>query len=58
MVKFLFTSHDRPQKIDKIDFGLMSSKNIVNFSEFHVTERILYTMPSRSPAIGGVLDQR
>ena len=58
MGKLMFTPHQRPQKIDNIDFGLMSSKGIVDFAEFHVTERMLYTMPTRTPAVGGVLDQR
>ena len=47
-----------PRKIQSIRFGLQSSQEVVQSSEFHVFERNLYEMPQRAPLANGVLDRR
>jgi len=47
-----------PKKIAHLQFGLMSADEIQRVSEFQVTNRDLFTMPTRKPAPGGCLDPR
>lgn len=41
-----------------IQFGVLSPQEIVNVSEFEVTQRDLYTVPERQPVKFGMLDLR
>ncbi|KAG0005321.1 hypothetical protein BGZ65_011422, partial [Modicella reniformis] len=41
-----------------IQFGVLSPQEIVNVSEFEVTQRDLYTVPDRQPVKYGMLDLR
>jgi len=45
-----------PKKIAKIQFGTLSSWEIQKAAELHITNRDLFTMPNRSPALNGCLD--
>lgn len=47
-----------PKQISHLQFGLLSAEEIQRVAEFQVTSRELFSMPSRSPAMGGVLDPR
>jgi len=53
-----FREPDKPRKIKRIQFGLQSQSEIVDYGEFHVHERGLYQMPERKPLPNGVLDTR
>ena len=48
----------QPKKIASIQFGLLSAAEMSRCSEFEVTSHDLFSMPSRRPARGGVLDPR
>ena len=56
--KTLISSAPTPQKISHLQFGLLSPSEIQRVSEFQVTSRELFSMPSRTPAMGGCLDPR
>ena len=56
--KLCFAEADKPRTIEHITFGLLSSEDITRTAEFQVTERNLYSLPSRVPLAGGVLDPR
>jgi DNA-directed RNA polymerase III subunit RPC1 len=47
-----------PKQISHLQFGLLSSSDMMRLAEFQVTSRDLFTMPQRSPAPNGVLDNR
>ncbi|KAF9919505.1 hypothetical protein FBU30_010929 [Linnemannia zychae] len=47
-----------PKKIKQIQFGVLSPQEIVNVSEFEVTQRDLYTLQDRQPVKYGMLDLR
>ncbi len=47
-----------PKKISHLQFGLLSPLEMQRLAEFQVTSRELFSMPSRTPAPGGCLDQR
>ncbi|KAF9141755.1 hypothetical protein BG015_001176, partial [Linnemannia schmuckeri] len=47
-----------PKKIKQIQFGVLSPQEIVNVSEFEVTQRDLYTLVDRQPVKYGMLDLR
>eukprot|EP01041_Mallomonas_annulata_P003753 gene3753-7450_t len=47
-----------PKKISKIQFGTMPSSEITKVAEVHVSNRDLFTMPQRTPAMYGCLDPR
>ncbi|KAF9569256.1 hypothetical protein EC968_002626 [Mortierella alpina] len=47
-----------PKKIKHIQFGVLSPQEIVNVSEFEVTQRDLYTVQDRQPVKYGMLDLR
>ncbi|KAI7830730.1 hypothetical protein BC939DRAFT_392603 [Gamsiella multidivaricata] len=47
-----------PKKIKQIQFGVLSPQEIVNVSEFEVTQRDLYTVQDRQPVKYGMLDLR
>ncbi|QRW01352.1 DNA-directed RNA polymerase III subunit C5 [Ceratobasidium sp. AG-Ba] len=47
-----------PKKIKHIQFGLLSSQDVVKISEFEVTHRDLYTAEDRLPVRNGPLDRR
>lgn len=47
-----------PKKISKIQFGVMDTEEIRLISEVRVSNRELFTMPSRSPAQFGCMDPR
>ncbi|KAG0021924.1 hypothetical protein BGZ81_008743 [Podila clonocystis] len=47
-----------PKKIKHIQFGVLSPQEIVNVSEFEVTQRDLYTVENRQPVKYGMLDLR
>ena len=48
----------RPQRISKLSFGILSAQDTINSSELEVTNKALFVLPTRRPAIGGVLDRR
>lgn len=56
--KELVESSNAPQKISHLQFGLLSPAEIQRVAEFQVTSRELFSMPSRTPAMGGCLDPR
>ena len=56
--KQLIALAQTPQKISHLQFGLLSPAEIQRVSEFQVTSRELFSMPSRTPAMGGCLDPR
>lgn len=56
--KCLIATAQTPQKISHLQFGLLSPAEIQRVSEFQVTSRELFSMPSRTPAMGGCLDPR
>lgn len=56
--KSLISAKTAPQKISQLQFGLLSAYEIQRIAEFQVTSRELFSMPSRTPAIGGCLDPR
>eukprot|EP00978_Attheya_sp_CCMP212_P007415 scaffold17185_cov56-Attheya_sp.AAC.5 len=47
-----------PKKISHLQFGLMSPAEMQRVAEFQVCSRELFSMPSRTPAMGGCLDPR
>jgi len=47
-----------PKKITQIQFGILSPAEMSRLSEFRVTSRELFTMPSRKPSPLGCLDPR
>ncbi|KAF9975704.1 DNA-directed RNA polymerase III subunit [Actinomortierella ambigua] len=47
-----------PKKIKQIQFGVLSPQEIVQVSEFEVTQRDLYTVQDRQPVKYGMLDLR
>jgi hypothetical protein len=47
-----------PKKIAHLQFGLLSAEEIERIAEFQVTNRDLFSLPSRKPAAGGCLDPR
>jgi DNA-directed RNA polymerase III subunit RPC1 len=56
--KSLISANTAPQKIAQLQFGLLSAAEIQRIAEFQVTSRELFSMPSRTPAMGGCLDPR
>jgi DNA-directed RNA polymerase III subunit RPC1 len=56
--KALVTKSSAPQKISHLQFGLLSKDEIQRIAEFQVTSRELFSMPNRTPAVGGCLDPR
>jgi DNA-directed RNA polymerase III subunit RPC1 len=56
--KQLIAPAQTPQKISHLQFGLLSPAEIQRVAEFQVTSRELFSMPSRTPAMGGCLDPR
>jgi len=48
----------QPKRIAHLQFGTLSDTEISRMSEFNVTSRELFSMPSRAPAPGGCLDPR
>lgn len=47
-----------PKKISHIQFGMLSPSELQRLSEFRISSDELFSMPSRTPATGGVLDPR
>ena len=47
-----------PKKISHLQFGMLDQSEMQRLAEFQVTSRELFSMPSRTPAAGGVLDPR
>lgn len=47
-----------PKKISHLQFGLLSPAEMRRLAEFRVSSRELFSMPSRTPAVGGCLDPR
>lgn len=47
-----------PKKISHLQFGLLSPAEMQRLAEFQVCSRELFSMPSRTPAVGGCLDPR
>ncbi|CAK4179374.1 unnamed protein product [Aphanomyces euteiches] len=58
LVKQLVLENDRPSKISHLNFGLLSSTDMMRMSEIRVTSKDLFIMPTREPAPYGVLDKR
>jgi len=56
--KQLVSKGNAPHKISVLQFGLLSPSEIQRVAEFQVTSRELFSMPSRTPAMGGCLDPR
>eukprot|EP00957_Ditylum_brightwellii_P152931 11640199-Ditylum_brightwellii.AAC.1 len=56
--KMLVKDDLAPKKISHIQFGLLSASEMQRLAEFQVTSDQLFSMPSRSPAMGGCLDPR
>ena len=57
-VKEFIRGGDRPQRISKLSFGILSAQDTMNVAELEVTNKALFVLPTRRPAIGGVLDRR
>ena len=49
---------ERPQRISKLSFGILSGQDVVNAAELEVTNKALFVLPTRTPAEAGVLDRR
>lgn len=47
-----------PKRISHLQFGLLSPAEMQRLAEFQVVSRELFSMPSRTPAVGGCLDKR
>ncbi|EQC33505.1 hypothetical protein SDRG_09014 [Saprolegnia diclina VS20] len=58
LVKQFVLENDRPSKISHLNFGLLSSTDMMQMSEIPVHSKDLFTMPTREPAKFGVLDKR
>jgi len=56
--KMLVREDLAPKKISHLQFGLLSPSEMQRVAEFQVSSRELFSMPSRTPAIGGCLDPR
>jgi DNA-directed RNA polymerase III subunit RPC1 len=56
--KLLVKDDLAPKKISHLEFGLLSPSEMQRLAEFQVCSRELFSMPSRTPAIGGCLDPR
>ena len=56
--KSLISANNAPQKISHLQFGLLSASEIQRIAEFQVTSSQLFSMPGRTPAVGGCLDPR
>ena len=56
--KLLVKEDLAPKKISHLEFGLLSPSEMQRLAEFQVCSRELFTMPSRTPAVGGCLDPR
>lgn len=56
--KTLVKEDHAPKKISHLQFGLLSPAEMQRLAEFQVYSRELFTMPSRTPAMGGCLDPR
>ncbi|KAL3802193.1 hypothetical protein HJC23_001737 [Cyclotella cryptica] len=54
----LLSESNAPKQISHLQFGLLSPSDMQRLSEFQVTSRDLFSMPSRAPAPCGVLDPR
>jgi DNA-directed RNA polymerase III subunit RPC1 len=48
---------DRPQRISKLSFGILSAQDTMNVAELEITNKALFVLPTRRPAVGGVLDR-
>ena len=48
----------RPQRISKLSFGILSGQDVINASELEITNKALFVLPTRTPAVSGVLDRR
>jgi DNA-directed RNA polymerase III subunit RPC1 len=57
-MKTLVLGDTTPKRISHLQFGILSSSEMQKLSEFQVTSRELFSMPSRKPAVGGCLDPR
>ena len=56
--KLLVPASSAPRRISKIQFGTLDSVEMERVSELQVSSRDLYTMPARTPASFGVIDNR
>ena len=56
--KMLVKADIAPKKISHLQFGLLSPSEIQRLAEFQIHSSQLFSMPARTPAVGGVLDQR
>ena len=56
--KVLVKESIAPKKIAHLEFGLLSPAEMQRVAEFQVCSRELFSMPSRTPAMGGCLDPR
>ncbi|TYZ65031.1 hypothetical protein PybrP1_003004 [[Pythium] brassicae (nom. inval.)] len=58
LVKQFVLENDRPAKISHLNFGLLSDVDMMRMSELRIHSKDLFKMPSREPAVDGVLDKR
>lgn len=58
LVKQFVKENDRPSRISHLNFGVMSSTDMMRVAELQVYSKDLFTMPARNPAKNGVLDPR
>ncbi|KAL7999807.1 putative DNA-directed RNA polymerase, subunit beta-prime [Plasmopara halstedii] len=58
LVKQLVLENDRPAKISHLNFGLLSSVDMMRMSELRVQSKDLFQVQTREPQIDGVLDKR
>ncbi|GAB9475396.1 DNA-directed RNA polymerase iii largest subunit [Globisporangium polare] len=58
LVKQFVLENDRPAKISHLNFGLLSDIDMMRMSELRIHSKDLFKMPSRDPALDGVLDKR
>jgi len=56
--KMLVKEDLAPKKISHLQFSLLSPAEMQRVAEFQVSSRELFSMPSRTPAMGGCLDPR
>lgn len=56
--KMLVKEDLAPKKISHLQFGLLSPSDMQRLAEFQVCSSELFSMPSRTPALGGPLDPR
>lgn len=58
LVKQNYKEPEAPRRVSRVDFGLMSGKEILKISELNVVNKHFYKVGSREPELNGVVDPR